>query len=141
MTLRTILTGAAMFGLMMPAAAAAPAPSVEGRWVTQARDAIVEIAPCGASLCGRIVKFLKTPPGGVDQRDVRNPDEKLRGRKLLGLSILSGFSRAGDEWRGRIYDPKSGKDYRSVLATRGGRLIVKGCLGPFCKSQSWTRTG
>ena len=141
MGLRAFLTGVAIATAAIPAAAAAPNASIEGRWQTEARDAVVEIAPCGQSLCGRIVRFLKTPPGGIDQRDVKNPDAKLRGRRLLGLSVLTGFARDGDEWRGRIYDPKSGKDYRSVLETHGSRLIVKGCIGPFCKSQSWTRAG
>ncbi len=140
MNLRAFLAGIAIACGALPAIAAAPA-GVEGRGMTRDRDAIVELAPCGASLCGSIVKFLKPPPDGVDQRDINNPDARLRQRKLLGLNVLSGFKRDGDIWRGRIYDPKSGKDYRSVLEAKGDRLIVKGCLGPFCKSQTWTRAG
>ncbi len=140
MGLRFFLAGAAIATAAIPAAAMSPNAMIEGRWQTEARDAVVEIAPCGRNLCGRIVTFLKPPPGGVGQRDVNNPDAKLRSRKLLGLAVLSGFTRDGDEWRGRIYDPKTGKDYRSVLEAHGNRLIVKGCIGPFCKSQTWTRT-
>lgn len=140
MTLRVFLASLAIATLAVPAAAAAPAGSVEGRWTTRDRDAIVELAPCGASLCGQIIKFLKVPPGGMGQRDINNPDANLRQRKLLGLNVLSGFRRDGNIWRGRIYDPKSGKTYRSILEAKGERLIVKGCIGPFCKSQTWTRT-
>lgn len=141
MRLRVFLASAAIASLAVPTSATAPVSAVERRWITRDRNAIVEVAPCGASLCGRIVKFLKPPPGGIGQRDINNPDAALRQRKLLGLDILSGFQRDGDIWRGRIYDPKSGKDYRSILEAKGNRLIVKGCIGPFCKSQTWTRTG
>ena len=91
-------------------------------------------------LCGTLARFLVTPPGGADQRDVHNPDAKLRNRKLLGLPILTGFSEDGAVWRGTIYDPKSGKSYRSVLRRLDGdRLEVKGCIGPFCQTQVWRR--
>jgi uncharacterized protein (DUF2147 family) len=120
-----------------PVAAAEP---ITGSWVTAARDGVVRIAPCGKSLCGTLARFLVTPPGGADQRDIHNPDARLRTRKLLGVPILTGFSEDGAVWRGTIYDPKSGKSYRSVLRRLAGdRLEVKGCIGPFCQTQVWRR--
>ncbi len=130
---------AALVAITAPAFAAQP---VTGRWVTEDKAAVVEIAPCGQKLCGKIVQFLKTPPRGVDQRDIHNPDKSQRSRKLMGLPVLTGFTQDGDEWRGEIYDPKSGKTYRSLLQRKSaGQLQVKGCIGPFCKTQSWTRAG
>jgi uncharacterized protein (DUF2147 family) len=130
------LAGAAM-ALVAPASAADP---ITGRWITEDRDAVITIAPCGANLCGKISKFLVAPPQGVNQRDVNNPDKSKRSRKLLGTPVLTSFSEDGDLWRGRIYDPKSGKDYRSVIRrTSASKLEVKGCLGPFCQTQNWTR--
>ena len=119
------------------AAVAAPAP-VTGRWLTEEGKAIVEVAPCGASLCGRIVKVLKPRPGGPAV-DINNPDAKLRTRRIEGIMILSGFAPKGDRWAGRIYDPESGRTYRSELRAQGAVLKVKGCFGPFCKTQDWTR--
>ena len=130
------LAGAAM-ALAAPASAADP---ITGRWITEDRDAVITIAPCGANLCGKISKFLVAPPQGVNQRDFNNPDKSKRSRKLLGTPVLTSFSEDGDLWRGRIYDPKSGKDYRSVIRrTSASKLEVKGCLGPFCQTQNWTR--
>jgi len=130
------LAGAAM-ALAAPASAADP---ITGRWITEDRDAVITIAPCGANLCGKISKFLVAPPQGVNQRDVNNPDKSKRSRKLLGTPVLTSFSEDGDLWRGRIYDPKSGKDYRSVIRrTSASKLEDKGCLGPFCQTQNWTR--
>ena len=123
--------------LASPLLAAQP---VEGRWVTEERDAVITIADCGKSLCGRITKFLVAPPQGVDQRDVNNRNASLRNRKLLGMPVLTGFTEDGEEWRGQIYDPKSGKTYRSIIRRlNASTLQVKGCLGPFCQTQTWKR--
>jgi len=116
------------------------AEPVTGRWVTAERDAVILIAPCGKALCGTIDRFLVAPPQGADQRDVNNPDARLRTRRLLGLPILSGFAEEKDLWRGRIYDPKSGKSYRSVIRRKGPSVLeVKGCIGPLCQTQVWRR--
>lgn len=116
------------------------APPVEGRWVTAEKDAVITIGDCGRTVCGRISRFLVPPPQGADQRDVNNSDPKLRSRKLLGMPVLSGFVEEEDLWRGQIYDPKSGKTYRSVIRRiNATTLEVKGCLGPFCQTQTWKR--
>ena len=123
--------------------AAAPllaAQPVDGQWLTQDRDAVITIGECGKSVCGRISRFLVAPPQGADQRDVNNKNPKLRSRKLLGMPVLTGFTEDGDEWRGQIYDPKSGKTYRSIIRrVNATTLQVKGCIGPFCQSQTWKR--
>ena len=126
----------AAFTLLATAAQAA-AP-ITGRWVTESKDGVVEIYQCGATVCGKLAKFLVPPPNGVGQKDINNPNKALRGRTLLGMNILTGFKEAGDQWKGQIYDPKSGKTYRSVVYRgKSGNLVVKGCIGPFCQAQSW----
>lgn len=121
--------------LAVAPAAAAPVP-VTGRWWTENRRAIVEIAPCGAAVCGRITRVQA---GSERATDTKNPDQALRNRPIQGLTILSGFTASGDAWHGRIYDPQSGRSYRSELRREGGTLKVKGCLGPFCRTQSWSQ--
>ena len=128
---------AAAAALAVPALAADP---IGGRWVTEEKNAVVTIGNCGSSVCGKISKFLETPPDGANQRDVNNPDKSLRSRKLMGLPVLTDLREDGDLWRGDIYDPKAGKTYRSVIRRKGAnRLEVKGCIGPFCQTQIWTR--
>ncbi|MDG5751845.1 DUF2147 domain-containing protein [Qipengyuania sp. XHP0211] len=137
--MRVLVASLAALLLASPALAADP---VQGRWMTEEKDAVITIAPCGAKLCGRISKFLVAPPQGLDQRDVNNKDASKRSRKLLGMPVLTGFAEDGDEWRGTIYDPKSGKTYRSILQRKGSnQLTVKGCLGPFCQTQTWRKAG
>lgn len=129
------------FAALITAAPLLAAQPVEGKWMTAEGDAVITIGDCGERLCGRITKFLVTPPQGADQRDVNNRNPKLRNRKLLGMPVLTGFIEDGDEWRGEIYDPKSGKTYRSIIRRKNSATLeVKGCLGPFCQTQTWKRT-
>ncbi len=122
---------------LAPAAADAATP-IAGRWLTEEKTAVVTIAPCGTSTCGRITRLLKAPPSGPPV-DANNPDPRLRDRPIEGLVILTGFTDGGSDWRGRIYDPKSGKTYKSILKHEGdGSLKVQGCIAFFCRTQRWT---
>jgi uncharacterized protein (DUF2147 family) len=51
------------------------------------------------------------------------------------------LSKDGARWiDGQIYNPEDGNSYRSILEPGpGDTLKVKGCLGPFCQTQTWTR--
>ncbi len=134
--LASLVTLSAIGGIITAAHAAA---SISGRWTTKEKDAIIEIAPCGANMCGKISKYLKTPPNGVDQKDENNPNKALRTRKVLGINILSNLKEDGEKWRGTIYDPRNGKSYRSVVyKQKNGNLSVEGCIGPICQKQVWT---
>lgn len=126
--------------LLLCSSAASAAPDVTGNWVTEDKTGLVAISRCGESLCGSIARVLVARPG-VPKTDVRNPDPALRNRPIQGLRILSGFRAGRDGWEeGRIYDPKSGKSYRSVLKLNAdGSLKVSGCIAFICKSQRWTR--
>jgi uncharacterized protein (DUF2147 family) len=131
--------GAAL-GLAVMAPAALAAQPITGRWVTGEKDAVVAIAACGKTLCGRIEKFLILPAGGKDQRDVNNADAAKRTRKLLGLAILTGLVADGDSWRGQVYDPKQGRTYTAYVRRKPeGTLEVKGCFGPICQAQVWKK--
>lgn len=129
---------AALAFIASTAAVPQPAP-VTGRWLTQGGKALIDVAPCGTSICGRIARILVARPGGPVV-DANNPDVALRSRPILGLAILSGFAPKRDHWAGRIYDPESGRSYRSELRVADGVLKVKGCYGPFCRTQDWKRS-
>ncbi|MGQ2943600.1 MAG: DUF2147 domain-containing protein [Blastomonas fulva] len=126
-------------GTLALAAPAFAAESITGRWHTVDKRALVTIAPCGATLCGKITRLLEPPKSGVTT-DVKNPNPALQKRKLVGLPILSDFVANGDKWHGKIYDPNTGKTYRSVVsAAGGGKLNVEGCVSVFCQTQVWTK--
>lgn len=129
-----------VLALLMPASASAAAP-IAGRYLTQDKQAVIEVGPCGAKMCGRIARILAAQPKGPP-RDQYNPDPKLRGRPILGMIVLTGFTDGGAQWNGQVYDPNKGKTYRSVLSRKpDGTLAMKGCIGPFCRTQVWTPLG
>ncbi len=134
MKISTLLIGAVAALMATPAMAAAP---ISGKWITAEKDSIIEIAPCGTNMCGKISKFLKPVEGPPFDRN--NPDAKLKNRPLLGLPILLALKDGGKQWEGNIYDPKKGKTYKSkAFVNPNGTLTVKGCVAFFCQSFVWT---
>lgn len=124
-----------------PAMAADGPQSVLGKWRTTSRNGVVEIARCGASICGRLIESdnLRTNP---DLRDVNNKNAAQRTRKLKGLQLLSGFKSQAKQWDGgSIYNPEDGGTYKATITPAGNdTLKLKGCIvWPLCKTQTWTR--
>lgn len=125
--------------LPLATAASAAPTSPAGRWLTEGNQAIVEIAPCGPALCGAIVKVLKPDPK-APKTDVNNPDPSLRNRPTSSLRILTGFVPDKARWKGQVYDPRSGRTYKSFLAVQAdGTLALTGCVWKLCQTQSWRR--
>ena len=118
-----------------PAMAAAP---IAGKWITAEKDSIIEIAPCGNNMCGRITKMMIPVEGPPFDRN--NPNPTMRNRPLLGLPILLALADGGKQWEGKIYDPKGGKTYKSkVYRNADGTLTVKGCISFLpCRTFTWT---
>jgi uncharacterized protein (DUF2147 family) len=122
--------------LLLPGAAYAAEP-VLGHWETQNHKAVVEIAPCGRLICGRIVKLLPASDAGI-YTDIHNSDPEKRKRALVGLPILLDYKEDGKEWDGHIYDPQYGNTYTSTMSRNpDGTLKIKGCLFIICKTQTW----
>ncbi|HBB56238.1 MAG TPA: DUF2147 domain-containing protein [Hyphomonadaceae bacterium] len=136
--MKQVVIALALAGFANPALAGA---DVMGRWLTQDGSSIVEIKPCGDSICGSIVWFDELEELGPDVRDARNKDPAQRERRILGLQIIDSFSAVGDQWKdGRIYDPRKGRTFRAEIALRDPQqLRIKGCIGPICQNQTWTR--
>ncbi len=112
---------------------------VAGVWLTPKKTSKVQISDCGdGHPCGKIVWIDPQTEGS--KTDNKNPDETLRNQPLIGLTILKGFTWKKNQWgAGKIYDPKDGRTYGSRLRlNEDGTLRVKGCIGPICKTQTWT---
>ena len=122
--------------ITVPANAATP---VTGKWITTERDSIIEIGTCGNTVCGKVLRVMKMNPDGKPPTDGNNPNPALRSRPVEGMMILTGFTDGGNQWNGRIYDPKSGKSYKSKLARNpDGTLTVQGCVAFLCQAFKWT---
>ena len=122
---------------------AAEAETPIGMWDTG--ESHIEIYNCGERLCGRIAA-LDEPldEQGNPKIDDKNPDPSLKGRSLLGMDLVAGFSRKSDRrWvGGTIYDPRDGKTYKCKMnLQKDGTLKVRGYVGVslFGKTVVWTR--
>ncbi len=140
--MKSMIAAAALLALAMPASAQ-QGSSIAGRWRTDDGKAVITIAPCttgGATLCGRISRFLVPEPTG-GARDGNNPDRALRARALMGVQVLSNLARDGQRWSGRGYSPEEGRNFNATVRVEGGRLNVRGCVAVFCRTVVWTRAG
>ena len=118
--------------------------AVKGTWLNEAQDVKVEIYKSGNSYAGKItwLKNMYEADGKTLRKDVNNSDASLKSRTILNLNILTGFSFDDGEWTGgSLYDPKSGKTYKSKMKLSNGNLEVRGYLGSpmFGKTTTWTK--
>jgi uncharacterized protein (DUF2147 family) len=103
-----------------------------GKWRTAPQDdgtmGVVQVAPCGAALCGTLVASLDP-----DGKEVANPEN---GMLILTETVASG----GGEYRGKIYAPDRDQTYNSRLQLSGNSLKVSGCVLGICRDGgSWVR--
>jgi uncharacterized protein (DUF2147 family) len=113
-----------------------------GVWKLDSGKVTVRIAPCGPSLCGAIVGLAKPlNKEGKPKVDKKNPNEALRNRPLMGLTILANMRPTGENnWKGTIYNADDGRTYSSYMKLSGSAMKVKGCVGPICKTMKFIRT-
>lgn len=129
--------------MMMPLAAAF-AQDVIGKWKLEDGTAIVEVYQQGDSFNGKIV-WLEEPngPDGKPSVDRNNPDKNLQSRQLMGLNMLNGLKKTGNEYTGgKIYDPGNGKTYNCSMKVEGDVLKVRGSLdkkGLLGRTMDWFR--
>ncbi len=143
---KLILTLISLVLLIGAPAATAIAQNLQtamGVWADEDGDSNIQIGPCGARLCGQIV-WLKRPnnANGQPKTDIHNPNSSLRGRPLIGLTIIAGLrpDSRRKSLKGRVYNANDGKVYDIYLKPRGAIMRVKGCvIGFLCDTQTWTR--
>jgi uncharacterized protein (DUF2147 family) len=117
-------------------AAATSAPT--GRWITSNHAAVIQIAPCGKTLCGQIVGIILAHAGDPMPND-------WKGRPQCGMTILQTSpvtdNDTGDiRWVGTVLDPRSGAVYQATIALdESRRLRLHGYVGLpiFGMTQVW----
>lgn len=128
------------------------ADSALGAWLTEDRKGVIQLAPCASDatqLCGTIARILA--PADPNAVDGHNPDPGQRQRRVLGLTILTGFhltpSNPACPWQlGKAYDPEAGvthTDIQLCLSDKDRLVLSKALhLGPFTSDvsrQTWQR--
>lgn len=132
----------------LPMAAWAQDASPVGLWRTVDDEtgkpkALVRISEANGEFAGRIEKLFREADQEQNPRCEKCEDAR-KNQPLLGMVILHGMKRNGDEFTGgQILDPASGKVYKSkmTLAEGGKKLQVRGYVGipALGRSQTWLR--
>jgi uncharacterized protein (DUF2147 family) len=107
--------------------------ALEGRWKNGAMEIV--IAPCGAGLCGRVVKASESQ------------QEKARrgsGTRLLGARVIDNIEPSGPRtWKADVFVASRNMNARGTIEqVAPDRLAVRGCLmAVLCKTTHWDRIG
>ncbi|MEM7742086.1 MAG: DUF2147 domain-containing protein [Pseudomonadota bacterium] len=116
-----------------------------GYWLTANGKAIVHVAPCGGTTCGKMVWVANGyDQSGAQKLDLQNKDSAQRTRPICGLDLIGGLAKdaPGDWTDGWIYNPRDGSTYSvAVESISTDELKVRGYLGikVLGSSQVWTR--
>ncbi len=117
---------------LFPILATAQAEAIVGKWETDGGLSHIAIYKKGDTYYGKIVWLKEPKENGIDKKDDKNPDERLRNRPIKGLELLKDFSHAGgNKWKnGKVYDPESGKTYSCQMTlSQADVLEVRGYVG------------
>jgi len=123
----------AMIAALMLLAVPVLADPVEGVWKTRPDDngnfGHVQVAPCGAKICGVLVKAFDNSGAPVDSPNV--------GKRIIWDMVAEGD---GYYAGGKIWSPDRDKTYNSNMTLKGDSLGVKGCVLGICRDGgTWTR--
>jgi uncharacterized protein (DUF2147 family) len=137
MSRRRLLPVIAVLALLPAAAPAAPSgPDITGQYRAVLSGMVVTIGACdGGRMCGRIVALGNLPP-----TDANNPAPALQARRLCGAAVLDRLEWQNGSWRGTLYDPQNGSDYRvSVDPAENGAVRISGHSGRPVLSRTYSR--
>ena len=100
----------------------------------------VQIYEQGGKIYGKIVGL----PEPNDDKGKAKVCTKCQGadkdKPVVGLIIIKDLVADGGHYKGgTILDPEDGKVYRAEIWNEGAELKVRGYLGPFYKTQTWTK--
>ena len=105
--------------------------NLEGRWKNGAMEIV--IAPCGPSLCGRVVKA---------SAQQQSKAERGSGTRLLGARVIDNIEPvAPGRWNADVFVASRDMNARGTIEQVGpNRLAVRGCvLAIICKTTHWDR--
>jgi len=112
-----------------------------GVWLNQVKDAKIEIYKNNGKYHGKVV-WIKVPndKNGIPIKDGNNPKQNLRSKAIFNLVIIKNLVYNAGEWSGgTIYDPNNGKTYDCTFWFENGKLMLRGYIGWFYETKTWTR--
>ena len=118
-------------------ASAQSADDAFGVWLNPENQSNVEFYKCGDGLCAKVTKV-----SDGQKTDDKNPDPAKRNRPIVGLVIMEGAKKSGDnKWSGTLYNRADGKSYSGTVTVKSkNTLDLSGCVAlVVCRTTTWTR--
>lgn len=133
-----ILSAMTAVGLLaLPAMAQTPQSAPErGRWLTESGNLEIEIAPCGAALCGTVVKVIANQSMSDPSKTMANAPSPV------GMKILTDFKPANGQWQGHILNRETGRNFDCLMSLASAdQLKIHAYVGTpeTGKTQIWRR--
>ncbi|WP_422360511.1 DUF2147 domain-containing protein [Reichenbachiella sp.] len=102
---------------------------------------VVEIYKKGDQYYGKVVDMFLEPHEDPDPVcDECDEDDPRYMQKTLGMEILKGAKKDGDEYvGGKILDPENGTVYKCKLWLEDGNLKLRGYVAFFYRTQTWIK--
>ena len=135
--LTTAAAGLLALSLATTSASAQKAEDAVGVWLNPDNGSNIEFYKCGDGVCGKIVKVTDG-----QKTDDKNPDAAKKNRPFVGLVIMHGAKKTGDnKWAGTLYNRENGKSYSGTVTVKSkNALDLSGCVAAIlCKTVTWTR--
>jgi uncharacterized protein (DUF2147 family) len=100
----------------------------------------VEVYNQGGKLFAKITGLTEPTDAQGKPRTCTKCQGPDKDAPVVGLVIIKGLSPDGERWKGgTIMDPEDGKVYKAEVWTEDGKLKVRGYLGVFYRTQTWTK--
>jgi uncharacterized protein (DUF2147 family) len=118
-----------------------PSDAILGVWLNQVQDAKIEIYKNNGKYHGKVI-WIKNPldKDGKPVKDIKNPNDKLITKPVLNSVIIKDLVYNDNQWSGgTVYDPNVGKIYDCTIWFEDGKFILRGYIGWFYETETWTR--
>ena len=86
--------------------------------------------------------WIKNPldKDGKPVKDIKNTNDKLKTKPVLNSVIIKDLIYNENQWSGgTVYDPNVGKIYDCTIWFEDGKFILRGYIGWFYETKTWTR--
>lgn len=121
------------------------AQSIFGKWEnideeTGKIDSVIEVYEKEGKAYAKIIEITD-----AERRNAvcENCTGKNKNKPILGMHILTGLKKDGEEWSGgKILDPKNGKEYKCYITLENNdKLKIRGYIGfaMFGRTAYWHR--
>ncbi len=103
-------------------------PDLIGLWLSENKKQKIRVSYDAKTQTYKgIIEWMyeDDPKTGTILYDVKNPNPKLRTRRVTGIPLLYDIQfENGNKFKGRVYDPPTGNDYKCTLTLAPDRKTV-----------------